>query len=272
MLQNGPVAIFDAILCKVKSPKRRRAPTTKNGTVPPRRVENAKRRPREYLTVKEVDNRDIAMPSGLPFGPLFFRPAAAALTLTSGPETPLVLRADAAAKLLLQTVIVPGARTDEGKLIEAVALPWFDIVSLLSKDPSVAYEISPEKWEEIVAGAYHKAGFDEVILTPRSGDHGRDVIAIKKGLGSVRVIDQVKAFKPPHLVAANDVRALMGVLQGDGASKGFLTTTSDFAPKLRADPLIIPFMPARLELINGPMLIARLEELARIQPTGNPAA
>jgi type 1 fimbriae regulatory protein FimE len=55
MLQNGPVAVFDAILFKVKSPTRRRAPTIKNGTVPPRRVENAKRRPREYLTVKEVD-------------------------------------------------------------------------------------------------------------------------------------------------------------------------------------------------------------------------
>jgi len=47
-------------------------------------------------------------------------------------------------------------------------------------------------WEEIIAGAYKKAGFDEVTLTPRSGDLGRDVIAIKKGLGSVRVIDQVK--------------------------------------------------------------------------------
>jgi type 1 fimbriae regulatory protein FimE len=39
---------------KVKSFKRRCAPNTVNGTVPPRRIENAKRRPREYLTVKEV--------------------------------------------------------------------------------------------------------------------------------------------------------------------------------------------------------------------------
>jgi restriction system protein len=188
--------------------------------------------------------------------------AAGATATATATATRTLLRADTA-KLLLQTVIVPGARTDEGRLIEAVTLPWFDIVSLLTKDPSAAYEISPEKWEEIIAGAYHKAGFDEVTLTPRSGDFGRDVIAIKKGLGSVRVIDQVKAFRPPHLVTANDVRALMGVLQGDGASKGFLTTTSDFAPMLRTDPLIVPLMPARLELVNGPMLIARLEELAR---------
>jgi hypothetical protein len=102
-------------------------------------------------------------------------------------EIPLPLRAAAdTAQLLLQTVIVPGARTSEGRLIQAVAIPWYEIIALLQKDPSVAFQISPEKWEEIIAGAYRKAGFDEVTLTPRSGDHGRDVIAIKNGLGSVR--------------------------------------------------------------------------------------
>ena len=102
-----------------------------------------------------------------------------------------------------------------------------------------------------------------MTLTPRSGDFGRDVIAIKKGIGSIRVIDQVKAFKQGHLVTANDVRALIGVLHGDKASKGFLTTTSDFAPKIEKDPLIIPFMPAQLELINGEKLLRRLEELTK---------
>jgi restriction system protein len=54
----------------------------------------------------------------------------------------------------------------------------------------------------------------------------------------------------------------MGVLQGDRASKGFLTTTSDFAPRIWQNPLITPFMPSRLELINGKKLLATLEELA----------
>jgi restriction system protein len=76
----------------------------------------------------------------------------------------------------------------------------------------------------MVAGAYDRVGFDKVILTPRSGDLRRDVIAIKYGLGTVRVIDQVKAYGPGHLVTADDVRALLGVLDADGASKGFLTT------------------------------------------------
>ena len=101
-----------------------------------------------------------------------------------------------------------------------------------------------------------------MTLTPRSGDHGRDVIAIKKGFGSIRIIDQVKAYKRDHLVTAKDVQALVGALQGDGASKGFLTTTSDFAPRIWKNPLIIPLMPSRLELINGPKLLATLAELA----------
>jgi restriction system protein len=88
------------------------------------------------------------------------------------------------------------------------------------------------------------------------------VIAVKRGIGTVRIIDQVKAYKPGHLVTANDARALLGVLEGDKASKGFLTTTSDFAPRLVDDILLTPFMPARLELINGKVLLPRLAELA----------
>jgi integrase len=37
-----------------KRPARRPAPTSVNGTVPPRRAQNSTRRPREYLTAKEV--------------------------------------------------------------------------------------------------------------------------------------------------------------------------------------------------------------------------
>jgi restriction system protein len=189
---------------------------------------------------------------------------AAILNSTGGSEalSPLPLSVETPS-LLLQTVIVAGERTNDGRLIEAVTLPWFEIIALLQKDVNIAYQLSWEKWEEIIAGAYEKAGFDEVILTPRSGDHGRDVIAIKKALGTIRVIDQVKAYKPGHLVTGEEVSALWGVMQGDKASKGFLTTTSDFAPKIKDNPFIAEFIPSRLELINGKRLFAKLDELVR---------
>jgi restriction system protein len=194
---------------------------------------------------------------------------------TATTETPLTLR-DAAAReaaaqqpqLLLKTAIEPDQRADKGSLILAVMRPWFDIAELIAKDPNAAYQFTPDQWEEIVAGAYKAADFDEVTLTPRSGDYGRDVIAIKNGIGRVRVVDQVKAYRPDNLVGAEAVRALMGILQTDGASKGFITTTSDFAPMITKDPLITPLIPQRLELINGQMLFARLGQLAKKRPQG----
>lgn len=173
------------------------------------------------------------------------------------------LIAAATPTLLMQTVVDLAAQTSDGVIIRAVTEPWFEVIKWLEADPRRAFEIDDRRWEELIAGAYKRAGFDNVILTPRAGDLGRDVIAEIRGLGTVRVIDQVKAFGPDHRVTANDVRALLGVLTADGASKGFLTTTSTFAPRLRTDRLLAPFMPSRLELVDGKMLMTRLSALAK---------
>ncbi|HEY6803734.1 MAG TPA: restriction endonuclease [Pyrinomonadaceae bacterium] len=199
--------------------------------------------------------------SKVPEGGHFYIKTINAIGFDSFPSKVVSVPGQNSPKPIIKSLLLFGETTDDGKIVEAITLPWLEILELLQKDPKAAFKIPADKWEEIIAGAYHKAGFDQVTLTPRSGDYGRDVIALKKGIGTIRVIDQVKAYKPGHLVDANDVRALVGVLHGDGASKGFLTTTSDFAPKLPSDPLITPFMPSRLELINGEKLLKRLFEL-----------
>ena len=166
------------------------------------------------------------------------------------------------AVLSLQTLVVSGPRVNDGVIIEAVTVPWIEIVKHLKNDPDFLHSVPWRKLEEVIAGAYKKAGFDEVILTSASDDKGRDVIAVRRGFVQVRVLDQVKAYKPGHLVDANDVRALLGVLGGDqNASKGVVTTTSDFAPRIVDDPYIKPFVPYRLELVNGLELIRRLSRL-----------
>lgn len=164
-------------------------------------------------------------------------------------------------QFLIKTILKFGETTDEGIIVEAVTLPWIQVIERLLKDPKAALDYSPREWEQIIAGVYKASGFDVVTLTPPSGDYGRDIIATKKGVGEVRIIDQVKAYKPDHLVTANDVRALAGVLQKEPASKGFLTTTSDFAPMIRTDPFIAPLIPQRLQLINWEGLVKRLVEL-----------
>ena len=165
-------------------------------------------------------------------------------------------------KLSVSGIIIPDGKTAEGILVRSASAIWTEVAQMLGKDWAVAYQLSPENWEELVAGAFQKTGY-EVTLTPRSGDHGRDVIATKHGVGSVKILGSVKAYRPSNLVAYDDVRALLGVLSGErDASKGIITTTSDFPPNIEKDPFIGPFLPTRLELING----ARLQQwIADIQ-------
>ena len=170
-------------------------------------------------------------------------------------------------QLTLKAILEFGDKTNEGVLLREVALPWFDIVRLLQKDPLAVYQIGPRKWEEIIAGAYSRAGFDEVVLTPRSGDKGRDVIATKHGIGSIRIFDQVKAYRPGHVVTAEEVRAMLGVITGaQNVSKGVITTTSTFAPRLQEDEFIRPYIPYRLELKPREILFSWLDELSKSKP------
>jgi restriction system protein len=166
--------------------------------------------------------------------------------------------------LSLSGIVIPERKVAEGLLVRSTSLMWATIVDELNYDWSAAYQIPPEKWEEIIAGAYKKAGYDEVILTPRSRDFGRDVIAVRKGIGCIKIIGSVKAYKPGHLVGQDHVRALAGVLSLEtNASKGILSTTSDFAPRMMDDELIAKAVPFRLELMNGERLREWLAELAK---------
>jgi restriction system protein len=107
-------------------------------------------------------------------------------------------------------------------------------------------------------------GYHEVTLTPRSGDLGRDVIAIKHGVGCMKVLGSVKAYAPGHIVPYDAVRSLMGVIASErDTSKGIITTTSDFPPLIESDELIKPLLPTRLELINGVNLQKWLTSLSK---------
>ena len=171
-------------------------------------------------------------------------------------------------ELLLQTeIIIHGDRSREGTLVTAAAYPWLEIKQHLARDPDFIFQFAqnPRKFEEFIAACYERHGFDEVILTPQRGDRGRDVIAVKKGFGSIRFLDQTKAYSPGHLVTHDDVRAMLGVLSVDqGATKGLITTTSNFQPGiLKSDSEFAAFMPHRLELKNGEQTLAWIQDTVR---------
>lgn len=169
--------------------------------------------------------------------------------------------------VLLKTALVKhGDSTPEGHEIDGPTATWFEISRQLKLDPDFRFEFTsnPTKFEEFLAGAYKLQGWDAVTLTPRSGDRGRDVIAITSKMSAMRVLDQAKANNPTNLVSQNDVRAIFGVLRLDhGATKGIITTTSDFAPGV-ADEFqkVIPY---QLETKNGEQFLEWIRKILAAQ-------
>lgn len=162
--------------------------------------------------------------------------------------------------ILVQSVVEVLRGTSEGSLITTVRPVWIAVIRALSRDPDALHKLTPRQLEELVAASYEQEGFEEVTLTPRSGDLGRDVIAVKRGFCTVRIIDQVKHYDSNRVVDANDVRALVGVLLSDErATKGFVTTSAKFAPGIESDPFIAKHVPYRLELVDGGSLLSRLK-------------
>jgi restriction system protein len=169
----------------------------------------------------------------------------------------------AVATLTLSGLIIPEKQDAEGVLVRSYGAGWLEIARLLGADWSTAFQLSPRQWEEMLAGAFARDGY-QVTLTPASSDRGRDVIAVKSGVGSMRILGSMKRYAPDNLVTRAHVHEMFGVVSTDlGATKGIIATTSDFAPNLRTDPGLARAIPFRLELMNGAQLQDWLIELAK---------
>jgi restriction system protein len=180
-------------------------------------------------------------------------------SLGSGPMgVPLVIldqidRGRKSVSLSTAAILIPAGHSIEGLLVKSYGAAWVEIASLLGNNWTAAFQIEPRQWEEILAGALHKEGFS-VTLTPRSKDHGRDVIAEKTGVGCMRMLGSMKAYAPDHLVPREHVHEVLGVVETERATKGMIVTTSDFAPELFDAPGLAAEIPNRLELMNGVQL------------------
>jgi restriction system protein len=170
--------------------------------------------------------------------------------VVSGPPPP---------EVVIGALVETGGRTDEGDIIVAVAPAWLAVLRELESDSNALVRLDWRQMEELVAGAYREEGWT-VTLTSRSNDKGRDVIAYRDDFGGIRLLDQVKAYKPGHIVDAEAVRAMCYVLDEDRkASKAVITTTSIFAPGVYTE--FATRTPTRLELRDGAKLRAWLKRI-----------
>ncbi len=99
----------------------------------------------------------------------------------------------------------------EGTLIGKPTVPWFELQRQLINDADFLFWFAqyPRKFEEFIAGMYHLDGWTDVILTPQSGDYGRDVIATTYGSCAVRVLDSVKKDMKDRIRYRLDTREIV---------------------------------------------------------------
>jgi hypothetical protein len=127
------------------------------------------------------------------------------------------------------------------------------------EDPSLLqhFRVWYRNFEEFVAGAYRESHWNDVVLTPRSYDHGFDIAAQKRGR---RILDETKAYKPSLLVTHQIVRAALGLLISENnVQQVRVTTTSSFAPRVFSE--FAHLIPGKLGLRDQQYLLQWLRSI-----------
>lgn len=108
-----------------------------------------------------------------------------------------------------------------------------DLIKLIARQPNLIFEISPRKFEEIIAELFFKKGF-EVELTKQTRDGGRDIIAISKEMDvRTKYLIECKRYAMTRNISIGVVQRLLGVKVAESANKAILATTSGFTKDAR---------------------------------------
>ena len=119
---------------------------------------------------------------------------------------------------------------ERSALLSVDALPLRFIAKIL-RSPNEVKNLTPRQFEEFVAETLSQLGFHDVILTPRSRDGGKDVIASHKINGiPLSFYFECKKYADDNKIQLETLRALLGTLAHDArhVNKGVLVTTSTF--------------------------------------------
>ncbi|MDJ0340909.1 restriction endonuclease [Streptomyces sp. H10-C2] len=123
------------------------------------------------------------------------------------------------------------ARPDQRAVVRPGAVPddfGRGMVSRGGEEDPDLFEMDPVEFESLVADLFRARGM-QAVMTQRSNDGGVDVEALDPDpISGGTIIVQVKRYR--HTVPPTAVRDLFGTVQGAGANKGVLVTTSGFGP------------------------------------------
>lgn len=119
-------------------------------------------------------------------------------------------------------------RQIDGKtVLDVSSLVTDKLLSYFRSNPKRMYELTPRAFEELMAELFSAFGFHTTLLA-QTRDGGRDIIAIDRRIAHLRYLIECKRRAPHLKVGIAPVQRLHGVVQGEGATKGILVTTSWF--------------------------------------------
>lgn len=135
-----------------------------------------------------------------------------------------------------------------------------ELVRYLAANPDKMREMSPRKFEELIAAIFRNEGY-KVTLTPIRSDGGLDIVAIQRSdIGTTLTIVECKRYAPERKVGVGVVRGLYGVVEQRRATKGVVATTSFFT---RVAETFRKSVEYRLALADFDALTRRVQEWRR---------
>lgn len=121
-------------------------------------------------------------------------------------------------------------QSQKSALVSVDKLP-LRLISRILQCPNDIRNITPRQFEEFIAELLSQLGFTNVILTPRSCDGGKDVIASHSINGiPLSFYFECKKYAEGNKIQLDTLRALLGTVAHDArnVNKGVLVTTSTF--------------------------------------------
>jgi len=125
---------------------------------------------------------------------------------------------------------------DRHILLYKIALPQIslssdvnqELIQYLAQHPHLIHDVSPRKFEELVATIFRNQGFD-VNLTPATRDGGVDLYAARNdSFGQLLYVIECKRYQSSRKVGIEIVQRLYGVAKSKGATKGLVVATTTF--------------------------------------------
>jgi hypothetical protein len=119
------------------------------------------------------------------------------------------------------------SQIQKSSIIEISPVIAEQLIAYLREDPQHFYELTGRQFEELIARLFAKFGFEATLLA-QTRDGGRDIIAVDTCVLHNKYLIECKRYNPPRKVGIAPVQRLHGVVQGEGATKGIIVTTTLF--------------------------------------------